>query len=107
VRLCDAPDFNDGGYIHILWPDNNLSTVAISSLKRTQVGTEEIDAETMSVCNRAVTEVVRRINADKRGYLQYFIDYHTPRNPEIGTLSIDDLCDESPRRLRAGADPAR
>jgi hypothetical protein len=38
----------------------------------TQVGTDKIDAETMGAYNRAVTEAVRRINANKRGYLHYF-----------------------------------
>ena len=57
----------------------------------TQVGTDKIDAETMSAYNRAVGEAVRRINANKRGYLHYFIDYHKARDPEIGTLSPDDL----------------
>ena len=57
----------------------------------TQVGTDQIDAETMSAYNRAVAEAVRRINADKRGYLHYFIDYHKARDPEIGTLTVDDM----------------
>jgi len=57
----------------------------------TQVGTDKIDAETMGAYNRAVTEAVRRINANKRGYLHYFIDYHKLRDPEIGTLSVEDL----------------
>jgi NitT/TauT family transport system substrate-binding protein len=57
----------------------------------TQVGTEKIDVETMRAYNRAVGEAVRRINANKRKYLQYFIDYHKAKDPEIGTLTIDDL----------------
>ena len=57
----------------------------------TQVGTDKIDAETMGAYNRAVTEAVRRINANKRGYLHYFIDYHKSRDPEIGTLSVEDM----------------
>jgi NitT/TauT family transport system substrate-binding protein len=57
----------------------------------TQVGTDAIDAETMSAYNRAVSEAVRRIKADKRSYLQYFIDYHKATDPEIGTLTVDDL----------------
>jgi NitT/TauT family transport system substrate-binding protein len=57
----------------------------------TQVGTDAIDVETMSAYNRAVTEAVRRINANKRKYLQYFIDYHKVRDPEVGTLTVDDL----------------
>ena len=57
----------------------------------TQVGTDQIDADTMSAYNRAVGEAVRRIKANKRGYLHYFIDYHKAKDPEVGTLTIDDL----------------
>ena len=57
----------------------------------TQVGIEAIDVETVQAYNRAVTEAVRRINANKRKYLGYFIDYHKSNDPEIETLSIDDL----------------
>ena len=28
---------------------------------------------------------------NKRKYLQYFIDYHKAKDPEIGTLTVDDL----------------
>jgi NitT/TauT family transport system substrate-binding protein len=69
----------------------------------TQVGTDKVDVETMSAYNRAISEAVRRINADKRTYLQYFIDYHKARDPEIGTLKADELresrlvvCEPSP-----------
>jgi NitT/TauT family transport system substrate-binding protein len=69
----------------------------------TQVGTDKIDAETLGAYNRAVTEAVRRIAANKRAYLQYFIDYHKARDPEIGTLTLDDMresrlvvCEPSP-----------
>jgi len=57
----------------------------------TQVGTEKIDVATMRAYNRAVGEAVRRIDANKRKYLQYFIDYHKAKDPEIGTLTVDDL----------------
>jgi NitT/TauT family transport system substrate-binding protein len=57
----------------------------------TQVGTDKIDAETMSAYNRAVSEAVRRIKANKRNYLHYFIDYHKVKDPEVGTLTVDDL----------------
>ncbi len=50
-----------------------------------------MDAETYAAFNRAVREAVRRINANKRKYLAYFIDYHKARDPEIGTLTVDDL----------------
>jgi NitT/TauT family transport system substrate-binding protein len=57
----------------------------------TQVGTDQVDADTMAAYNRAVRAAVQRINANKRAYLQYFIDYHKARDPEIGTLTVDDL----------------
>lgn len=57
----------------------------------TQVGTDQIDADTMSAYNRAVSEAVRRIKANKRNYLHYFIDYHKAKDPEVGTLTVDDL----------------
>ena len=40
--------------------------------------------------NRAVREAVRLINADKKKYMQYFIDYHQD-DPEIAALSADEL----------------
>ena len=47
--------------------------------------------EIYAAFNRAVKEAVRRINADKRKYLQYFIDYHGKSDPEVAALSVDDL----------------
>jgi NitT/TauT family transport system substrate-binding protein len=57
----------------------------------TEVASDRIDAETYAAFNRAVREAVRRINANKRAYLHYFIDYHTTKDPEIGTLKPEDL----------------
>jgi len=57
----------------------------------TEVASDRVDAETYAAFNRAVREAVRRINANKRKYLAYFIDYHKARDPEIGTLTVDDL----------------
>jgi hypothetical protein len=69
----------------------------------TEVASDRVDAETYAAFNRAVREAVRRIAADKRKYLQYFIDYHKAKDPEIGTLTLDDLregrlvvCDPAP-----------
>jgi NitT/TauT family transport system substrate-binding protein len=56
----------------------------------TEVASDRVDAETYSAFNRAVREAVRRINANKRSYLHYFIDYHKA-DPEIARLAIDDL----------------
>ena len=60
----------------------------------------------MSAYNRAVSEAVRRIKANKRGYLHYFIDYHKARDPEIGTLTRRRSARGPSRRVRARADPA-
>src|SRR4029079_7627110 len=57
----------------------------------TEVASDRVDAETYAAFNRAVREAVRRINANKKAYLHYFIDYHKKRDPEIGTLKPEDL----------------
>jgi len=57
----------------------------------TEVASDRVDAETYSAFNRAVREAVRRINANKRAYLHYFIDYYKEKDPEIAKLTIDDL----------------
>jgi NitT/TauT family transport system substrate-binding protein len=67
----------------------------------TEVATPDVDAPTYAAFNRAVREAVRRINADKRKYLQYFIDYHRD-DPDVACLSVDDL---RPSRLVV-VDPA-
>jgi len=69
----------------------------------TEVASERVDAETYAAFNRAVREAVRRINANKRAYLHYFIDHYAKKDPEIAALTIDDLresrlvvCDPAP-----------
>ena len=69
----------------------------------TEVASDRVDAETYAAFNRAVREAVRRINADKRAYLHYFIDYHAKTDPEISALKVEDLresrlvvCDPAP-----------
>ena len=57
----------------------------------TEVASDRVDAETYAAFNRAVREAVRRINADKKKYVRYFIDYHKARDPEIGTLKPEDI----------------
>ncbi|MFB3062117.1 MAG: ABC transporter substrate-binding protein, partial [Candidatus Binatia bacterium] len=56
----------------------------------TEVASSSVDGETYAAFNRAVCEAVRRINADKRKYLQYFIDYHKT-DPDVAALTVDDL----------------
>jgi NitT/TauT family transport system substrate-binding protein len=69
----------------------------------TEVASDRVDAQIYAAFNRAVRDAVRRINADKHAYLHYFIDYHKPKDPEIGTLRVEDLregrvvvCDPAP-----------
>ncbi len=69
----------------------------------TEVASERVDAQTYAAFNRAVREAVRRINADKRGYLHYFIDYYAEKDPEVAALKVEDLresrlvvCDPAP-----------
>src|SRR5215213_9581884 len=69
----------------------------------TEVASDRVDAATYAAFNRAVREAVRRINADKRGYLHYFIDYHGKTDPEVAALKVEDLresrlvvCDPAP-----------
>jgi NitT/TauT family transport system substrate-binding protein len=57
----------------------------------TEVASDRVDADTYRAFNRAIREAVRRINANRRGYLHYFIDYHKTRDPEIGSLRVEDL----------------
>ena len=57
----------------------------------TEVASDRVDAETYSAFNRAVREAVRRINANKRSYMHYFIDYYKNKDPQIAQLTIDDL----------------
>jgi NitT/TauT family transport system substrate-binding protein len=57
----------------------------------TEVASDRVDAETYAAFNRAVREAVRRIGANKKGYLHYFIDRHRALDPEIGMLTVADL----------------
>lgn len=57
----------------------------------TEVASDRVDSETYSAFNRAVREAVRRINANKRAYLHYFLDYYKDKDPEVAAMTIDDL----------------
>jgi NitT/TauT family transport system substrate-binding protein len=70
---------------------NGCRVVASAFYHGTEVASDKIDAETYSKFNSAVCEAVYRINANKKKYLQYFIDYHKEKDPEIGTLNVSDL----------------
>jgi NitT/TauT family transport system substrate-binding protein len=78
-------------------------TICSAFFHGTEVASERVDAETYAAFNRAVREAVRRINANKRAYMHYFIDYHGRTDPEIAALKVEDLresrlvvCDPAP-----------
>ena len=78
-------------------------TICSAFFHGTEVASTRVDAETYAAFNRAVREAVRRINADKRRYLHYFIDYYATKDPEIAALKVEDLresrlvvCDPAP-----------
>ena len=56
----------------------------------TEVATNEVDADTYARFTRGVRAAVERINADKRKYMQYFIDHYN-WDPDVAALTIDDL----------------
>src|SRR6266567_3985207 len=78
-------------------------TICSAFFHGTEVASDRVDAETYAAFNRAVREAVRRINANKRAYLHYFIDYHKAKDPEVAALTVEDLresrlvvCDPAP-----------
>ena len=78
-------------------------TICTAFFHGTEVASERVDAEIYAAFNRAVREAARRINADKRAYLHYFIDYYAKSDPEIAALKVEDLresrlvvCDPAP-----------
>ena len=78
-------------------------TICSAFYHGTEVASDRVDAETYGAFNRAVRKAVARINANKKAYLHYFIDYHKSKDPEIGTLKPEDIresrivvCDPAP-----------
>jgi NitT/TauT family transport system substrate-binding protein len=78
-------------------------TICSAFYHGTEVASDRVDAETYGAFNRAVRKAVACINANKKAYLHYFIDYHKAKDPEIGTLKPEDIresrivvCDPAP-----------
>ena len=119
IRLCQAP--NGSRYRFDAMMRGELEATALTEpyitltekkgcrvvcsgfFHGTEVASERVDAATYTAFNRAVREAVRRINADKKAYMHYFIDYHAKKDPEIATLNVADLresrlvvCDPAP-----------
>jgi NitT/TauT family transport system substrate-binding protein len=55
----------------------------------TDVATPDIDTETYAAINRALSQAVRRLNADKRKYVHYFIDLDPAE--EVKALTVNDF----------------
>jgi NitT/TauT family transport system substrate-binding protein len=119
IKLCQAPNGSryrldalmQGAFEattltepHVTLAEKKGCRIVCSSLFHgTEVGSDRVDAETYAAFNRAVREAVRRINADKKKYLRYFIDYYAATDAEVAALTVDDLresrlvvCDPAP-----------
>ena len=119
IKLCSAPNGSRYRYESMMKGDveattltephvtlaekNGCRLITTAFFHGTEVASGRVDAETYAAFNRAVREAVRRINADKKAYLHYFIDYHKAKDPAIATLSVEDLrpsrlvvCDPAP-----------
>jgi NitT/TauT family transport system substrate-binding protein len=119
IKLCQAPNGSryrldalmKGAFEattltepHVTLAEKKGCRIVCSSLFHgTEVGSDRVDAETYAAFNRAVREAVRRINADKRKYLRYFIDYYAATDAEVAALTVEDLresrlvvCDPAP-----------
>ena len=70
---------------------NGCRVVATAFYHGTEVASDKVGVDTYAKFNRAVKEAVKRINANKEKYLQYFIDCHKDKDPEIGTMTVDNL----------------
>ena len=73
----------------------------------TEVASDRLDADTYAAFNRAVREAVRRINANKKAYMHYFIDYHGQQGSGGRRAQGRGSAREPARGVRSGADPAR
>jgi len=119
IKLCSAPngsryrlDALMKGEIdattltepHITLAEKKGCRIICSALFHgTEVASARVDSDTYAAFNRAIREAVQRINANKRGYMHYFIDYHAKSDPEVAALKPDDLresrlvvCDPAP-----------
>jgi NitT/TauT family transport system substrate-binding protein len=119
IKLCRAPNGSryrlkallDGEVDAVTLTEPHITlaekkgcrTICSAFFHGTEVASDRVDSETYAAFNRAVREAVRRINADKRAYLHYFIDYHKATDPEVAALKVEDLresrlvvCDPAP-----------
>ena len=107
INLCSAPNGSRRRYDammageieattltepYLSFAEKNGCRLLCSSFYHgTEVASDAVDGETYAAFNRAVRKAVGMINADKRKYMRLFIDHHAKTDPEIGTLTVDDL----------------
>ena len=106
IKTCQAPNGSGARYRSLMNGEIDATTltepyitvaekagcriIVQAPFHGTEVATQEVDAETYAAFSRAVKKAVVRINADKRKYLQYFIDYYKS-DPEVAALTVDDM----------------
>jgi len=107
IKTCRAPNGSAARYDALINGDVEATTLTEPYLSLaekngcrviiegmyhgTEVASDDIDADAYAAFNRAVKKAVRMINADKRKYMQYFIDRHKGQHPGIETLTVDDF----------------
>ncbi|MEE2998204.1 MAG: ABC transporter substrate-binding protein [Pseudomonadota bacterium] len=107
IQTCRAPNGSAARYDALLNGDVEATTLTEPYLTLaekndcriiiegmyhgTEVASDDIDADSYAAFNRAVKKAVRLINADKRKYMQYFIDRHRGQHPGVETLTVDDF----------------
>ena len=107
IQTCRAPNGSSSRYDALINGDVEATTLTEPYLTLaekngcriiiegmyhgTEVASDDIDADTYAAFNRAVKKAVRMINADKRKYMQYFIDRHLGQHPGIESLTVSDF----------------
>lgn len=106
IKTCQAPTGARGRYHSLMNGELDATTVvepyitvaekagcgiiAESCYHGTEVASDELDMEAYAGFKRAVKKAVERINANKREYVHYFIDYHKD-DPVVAALTVDDF----------------
>ena len=106
IKTCQAPNGSGARFRSLMKGEIDATTltepyitvaekagcrvIVLSPFHGTEVANPEVDAETYAAFCRAVNKAVERINADKRKYMQYFLDYYRS-DPDVAALTVDDL----------------
>ena len=106
IKTCQAPSGSRKRYASLMSGEIEATTLSepyitvaekagcrimvLAPWHGTQVAADGVDLDTYAAFTRAMREAVRRIAADKRRYMQYFIDYHRD-DPDVAALTVDDL----------------